>query len=90
MLTSCSEPVISQLCDGTGEERLQCLQALPAETLLNLTNQLGSWPSVQDGVLVLEEAVAQVSRGPSAVNSVPVIAGFMPEEGQSCVTCVWC
>ncbi|THU95962.1 alpha/beta-hydrolase [Dendrothele bispora CBS 962.96] len=77
------EPTISKLCDGTGEARLQCLQALPAETLLNLTTQLSSWPSVQDGVLVLEEAVAQVSRGPSAVNSVPVIAGFMPDEGQS-------
>ncbi|KAF5372235.1 hypothetical protein D9758_005062 [Tetrapyrgos nigripes] len=78
-----TKPFISQFCNGTGEERLQCLQALPAETLLNITTRLGSWPSVQDGVFVIEEAVAQVSRGSGAVNSVPVIAGFMPEEGQS-------
>jgi len=48
-----------------------------------MASTISQWPSVQDGVYVLEEAVAQVGRGPDAVNSVPVIAGFMPEEGQS-------
>ena len=73
---------MSQLCDGSGAERLKCLQELPAETLLNISTTL-SWPSVQDGIYVLEPAVEQVSKGPEAINSVPFLVGFMPDEGQS-------
>ncbi|KAL0581783.1 hypothetical protein V5O48_000260 [Marasmius crinis-equi] len=78
-----SAPVLAQFCNGTGTDRLECLQALPAETLLNVTMTLGSWTSVQDGVYVLDSAVNQVGEGAQAINSVPFLVGFMPDEGQS-------
>ncbi|KAE9404341.1 alpha/beta-hydrolase [Gymnopus androsaceus JB14] len=77
------EPFISPLCNGTGTELLQCLQALPADVVLNITNFAGSWSTVIDGVYALDSAVNQMALGPSAVNSVPFMLGFMPEEGQS-------
>ncbi|KAG7096415.1 hypothetical protein E1B28_003855 [Marasmius oreades] len=77
-------PVLAQFCDGTGTERLECLQALPAETLLNVTRStLPSWPSVQDGVYIVDSTVHQIGEGAGAVNSVPFLVGFMPDEGQS-------
>lgn len=76
-------PFLSPLCNGTGTVLLQCLQALPAETLLNVTNLAGSWNTVIDGVYALNSAVNQMALGPGAVNSVPFMLGFMPEEGQS-------
>lgn len=79
----CLEPFISPLCNGTGTELLQCLQALPADVLLNITDFAGSWSTVIDGVYALDSAVNQMALGPSAVNSVPFMLGFMPEEGQS-------
>lgn len=72
-------------CNSTGAARLACLQALPAETILNITNTVTTWVGVLDGVYVLNDSVSQVSQGPSGVNSVPYMAGFMPEEGQSFV-----
>ncbi|KAK1222929.1 hypothetical protein PQX77_014206 [Marasmius sp. AFHP31] len=69
-------------CNETGAERLECLQDLPAETLLNISTAL-SWPSVQDDIYVLEPAVEQVAKGAEAINSVPFLVGFMPDEGQS-------
>ncbi|KAJ3743674.1 alpha/beta-hydrolase [Lentinula detonsa] len=80
------EPYLTPLCDlkqQTGTELLQCLQALPAEVLLNITNFAGSWSTVLDGVYALDSAVNQMALGPDAVNSVPFMLGFMPEEGQS-------
>ncbi|KAI0030037.1 carboxylesterase [Vararia minispora EC-137] len=79
-------PTISQLCNQTGGERLACLRALPAETLLNLTQTLSSWPTVIDGVFSTNFSLAQLRLGPSAdgsVNPVRFMAGFMPDEGQS-------
>jgi hypothetical protein len=40
---------------------------------------------VLDGIYVPNDTVSQVSQGPSSVNSVPFIVGFLAEEGQSCV-----
>ncbi|KAE9405290.1 alpha/beta-hydrolase [Gymnopus androsaceus JB14] len=77
-------PFLDPLCNETsGAELLQCLQALPAETLLNITNFATSWNTIIDGVYAVAPAVEQMSLGPSAVNSVPFLLGFMPEEGQS-------
>ncbi|KAK7041570.1 hypothetical protein VNI00_009157 [Paramarasmius palmivorus] len=80
-----TDPAISQVCNSTGMERLECLQALPWEVLLNLTNIVTSWPSVQDGVYVIEAPLVQISEGPEAIHSVPFLLGFMPDEGQSWV-----
>ncbi|KAJ7138056.1 Alpha/Beta hydrolase protein [Mycena epipterygia] len=76
-------PSLNVYCNNTGAERLACLQALPADTLLNITNTVGSWLAVVDDVYTVNDTVSQVSQGPSGINSVPYIAGFMPEEGQS-------
>ncbi|KAJ7087586.1 alpha/beta-hydrolase [Mycena belliarum] len=76
-------PTLNAFCNNTGEERLACLQALPAETLLNITNTVASWNAVVDGVYTVDDTISQVSQGPSGINSVPFMAGFMPEEGQS-------
>ncbi|KIK54217.1 hypothetical protein GYMLUDRAFT_915535 [Collybiopsis luxurians FD-317 M1] len=76
-------PALRPFCNGTGVDLLQCLQALPAETLLNITNVAPSWTTIIDGVYAVDSAVHQMSLGPSAVNSVPFLLGFMPEEGQS-------
>ncbi|KAF5366642.1 hypothetical protein D9757_011882 [Collybiopsis confluens] len=77
------EPFLSPLCGGSGAEFLTCLRALPAGTLLNITNFVGAWTTVIDGVYALDSAVNQMAMGPDAVNSVPFMLGFMPEEGQS-------
>ncbi|KAF9063200.1 Alpha/Beta hydrolase protein [Rhodocollybia butyracea] len=78
-------PFLEPLCNGTtgGPELLRCLQALPEETLLNITNFATTWSTIIDGVYALAPAVQQMSLGPNAVNSVPFLLGFMPEEGQS-------
>ncbi|KAF7335662.1 Carboxylic ester hydrolase [Mycena venus] len=76
-------PALNVFCNSTGAERLACLQALPAETILNITNTVTSWNGVVDGVYVPNDTISQVSQGPSGVNSVSYMAGFMPEEGQS-------
>jgi hypothetical protein len=70
-------------CNSTGAARLACLQALPADTLLNITNTVTNWFPVIDGVYVPNDTLSQVKLGPGAVNSVTYMAGFMPEEGQS-------
>ncbi|KAJ6621489.1 Alpha/Beta hydrolase protein [Mycena sp. CBHHK59/15] len=67
----------------TGVERLACLQSLPAETLLNITNSVTTWEAVDDGIYTVNDTISQLSQAPSGVNSVPYMAGFMPEEGQS-------
>lgn len=72
-------------CNSTGAERLACLQGLPAETILNITNTVTTWLGVVDGVYVVNDTISQVSQGPAGVNSVSYMAGFMPEEGQSFV-----
>ncbi|KAJ3755852.1 alpha/beta-hydrolase [Lentinula raphanica] len=79
------EPYLSPLCDlqQSGTELLQCLQALPASTLLNITNYAQSWLTVLDGVYAVNSTLDQMALGADAVNSVPFLVGFMPEEGQS-------
>ncbi|KAF8173182.1 carboxylesterase [Mycena galopus ATCC 62051] len=69
-------PALNVYCNSTGAERLACLQALPADTVLNITNTVTTWMGVPDGVFPSKP-------GPSGVNSVSYMAGFMPEEGQS-------
>ncbi|KAJ7453137.1 alpha/beta-hydrolase [Mycena latifolia] len=76
-------PTLNAYCNSTGAERLACLQALPADTLLNITNTVTSWNAVVDGVYTVNDTISQVSQGPSGINSVSYMAGFMPEEGQS-------
>ncbi|KAJ3875320.1 alpha/beta-hydrolase [Lentinula edodes] len=76
-------PFLSPLCNETGTELLKCLQGLPANVLLNITNFAGSWSTVIDGIYALDSAVNQMALGSDAVNSVPFMLGFMPEEGQS-------
>ncbi|KAK7055757.1 carboxylic ester hydrolase [Favolaschia claudopus] len=76
-------PTLNQYCNSTGVERLACLQALPAETILNITNTVTSWSGVVDGVYVPDDTITQVNQGPGGVNSVAYMAGFMPDEGQS-------
>lgn len=78
-------PFLSPLCNETGTELLKCLQGLPANVLLNITNFAGSWSTVIDGIYALDSAVNQMALGSDAVNSVPFMLGFMPEEGQSYV-----
>ncbi|KAJ7251279.1 alpha/beta-hydrolase [Mycena rebaudengoi] len=76
-------PTLNLYCNNTGAERLACLQALPADTLLNITNIVTSWLPVVDGIYLVNDTLSQLSQGPSAINSVPFMAGFMPDEGQS-------
>ncbi|KAF7375397.1 Carboxylic ester hydrolase [Mycena sanguinolenta] len=76
-------PELNVFCNSTGAERLACLQALPADTILNITNTVTTWMGVVDGEYVVNDTVSQVSQGPSGVNSVAYMAGFMPEEGES-------
>ncbi|KAJ7074030.1 alpha/beta-hydrolase [Mycena amicta] len=76
-------PFLDVYCNSTGAERLACLQALPAETLLNITNNATTWVATIDGVYTINDTISQVSAGPSGINSVAYMAGFMPEEGQS-------
>lgn len=80
---STTVPYISEFCNNTGIERLECLQALPADTLLNITNYATSWLKVQDGIYATNSSVNLASQGPDALNSIHFMAGFMPEEGQS-------
>ncbi|KAL1986580.1 hypothetical protein VTN96DRAFT_6158 [Rasamsonia emersonii] len=75
-------PYLQPLCNNTGVERLQCLQALPAETLLNIS-QATSWETVVDGIYITDLPVAQVSKGRDAINPVHFMTGYMPEEAQS-------
>lgn len=79
------EPYIEPLCNGTGTARLECLQALPADTLLNVTSEGGSWSTVIDNDFTLDLHIAQIAKGRQAINSVNLMLGFMPEEGQSLV-----
>ncbi|EOD48922.1 putative carboxylesterase protein [Neofusicoccum parvum UCRNP2] len=76
-------PYIEPYCNSSGVERLECLQQLPADTLLNLTTQGGSWGSVIDNDYTLDVPIAQVSKGRQSINQVKLMMGFMPEEGQS-------
>ncbi|KAJ7080081.1 alpha/beta-hydrolase [Mycena crocata] len=76
-------PALNVYCNSTGAERLACLQALPADTLLNITNTATTWIGVVDGVYVVNDTISQVSQGKLGINSVAYMAGFMPDEGQS-------
>ncbi|KAH7059116.1 Alpha/Beta hydrolase protein [Macrophomina phaseolina] len=76
-------PYIEPYCNSTGVERLECLQQLSAETLLNITTQGGRWRTVIDNEYTLDIPIAQVAKGRSSINSVKLMLGFMPEEGQS-------
>ncbi|KAJ7706739.1 alpha/beta-hydrolase [Mycena rosella] len=78
-----SVPALSVYCNSTGAERLACLQALPADTLLNITNTATVWNAVIDGIYTVTDTISAVSQGRSGINSVSYMAGFMPEEGQS-------
>lgn len=76
-------PYIQPHCNSTRVERLECLQKLPTDTLLNITTQLSTWRTVIDGNYTLDIPIAQVAKGRQAINSVKFMLGFMPEEGQS-------
>ncbi|KAH8704918.1 putative carboxylesterase [Talaromyces proteolyticus] len=74
-------PYLQPLChNSTGEVRLKCLQAIPAETLLNISTR-SSWQTVIDNNYMPAQPVSLVSRGD--INAVNLILGFMPEEAQS-------
>jgi carboxylesterase type B len=75
-------PYLEPLCNGTGEERLKCLQAVPAETLRNISANT-PWQTVVDGIYIPELPVAQVSKGRDAINPVNFMVGFLPDEAQS-------
>jgi carboxylesterase type B len=76
-------PIVDTYCNGTGMARLACLQELPAETLLNLTQKGLGGQNVIDSVFMLDYPTAQVAKGPDAVVPVNYLVGFMPDEGQS-------
>ncbi|KAI5832677.1 alpha/beta-hydrolase [Schizophyllum commune Tattone D] len=77
-------PVIAEYCPGVnGTERLACLQNLPAETLLKMTETLSSWTTTDDGVYRIGSSVDRAASGAEGVNSVYYMAGFLPDEGQS-------
>ncbi|KIY49845.1 alpha/beta-hydrolase [Fistulina hepatica ATCC 64428] len=77
-------PYLDQYCNGAGEERLECLQALPAETLLNITySEVATWQTVVDGIYVPDIPISQVAKGRPYINTVKYLSGFMPEEAQS-------
>ncbi|PYH93417.1 carboxylesterase [Aspergillus ellipticus CBS 707.79] len=78
-------PVLDRYCNNTGYERLQCLQELPAETLLNLTySELTSWETVVDGIYALDMPWAQVAKGqPLISRNIKYLSGHMVEEAQS-------
>ncbi|KAL1671686.1 Alpha/Beta hydrolase protein [Schizophyllum commune] len=77
-------PVIAEHCPGVnGTERLACLQDLPAETLLKMTETLSSWTTTDDGVYRTGPSVDRAASGAEGVNSVHYMAGFLPNEGQS-------
>ena len=80
-------PFIDKLCPhATGAVRLECLQSLPAETLLQITEtNVTSWTSVIDGVYLEDMPIAQLAKGQKYVNNVKFMAGYMPDEYQSLV-----
>ncbi|RAL02798.1 carboxylesterase [Aspergillus ibericus CBS 121593] len=78
-------PVLDRYCNNTGYERLQCLQELPAETLLNLTySELTSWKTIVDQIYVPDIPWAQLAKGqPYISRNIKYLSGHMPEEAQS-------
>ncbi|PWY67218.1 carboxylesterase [Aspergillus sclerotioniger CBS 115572] len=78
-------PVLNKYCNNTGYERLQCLQELPAETLLNLTySELTSWKTIVDQIYVPDISWAQLAKGqPYISRNIKYLSGHMPEEAQS-------
>ncbi|KAL1741512.1 Alpha/Beta hydrolase protein [Schizophyllum fasciatum] len=77
-------PAIGKHCPGVnGTERLSCLQGLPAETLLGITESLTSWTTTDDGVYRTGKSFERAAAG--NVNSVPYLTGFLPDEGQSLI-----
>ncbi|CRG84495.1 hypothetical protein PISL3812_01776 [Talaromyces islandicus] len=73
-------PYLQPLCNSTGNALLKCLRGIPAETLLNVSSK-ASWQTVIDPVYMPEQPLSLVSQG--KINSVNLMLGFMPEEGQS-------
>ena len=80
-------PFIDNLCpNATGEVRLECLQSLPTEALLELTEtNVTSWTSVVDGIYFEDMSIAQLAKGRQYVNKVKFMAGYMPNEYQSLI-----
>lgn len=79
-------PYIQQHCNGTnstGTPRLACLQDLSADTLLEISAHLPTWPTAVDGIYLFDYSIAQLAKGRISVNKVNFMAGFMPEESQS-------
>jgi carboxylesterase type B len=77
-------PSVQQLCkNSTGEARLECLQAIPAETLLNASSNASAWQTVIDHVYMTDQPVSLVSQGIDAINPINFLIGYMPEEAQS-------
>ncbi|PYI02345.1 alpha/beta-hydrolase [Aspergillus sclerotiicarbonarius CBS 121057] len=78
-------PVLNRYCNNTGYERLQCLQELPAETLLNLTySELTSWKTIVDQIYVPDIPWAQLAKGQPYINrNIKYLSGHMPEEAQA-------
>ncbi|OOF92572.1 hypothetical protein ASPCADRAFT_399394 [Aspergillus carbonarius ITEM 5010] len=79
-------PYIEPLCNGTAAHRASCLRALPAETLLDISNNSISWYTVIDGRYSADYTQARYGLGARYINSVNVLAGNMLEEFQSLAT----
>ncbi|RAK98150.1 carboxylesterase [Aspergillus ibericus CBS 121593] len=79
-------PYIERFCNGTTAQRASCLRSLPAETLLNITNNSISWYTVMDGHYSADYTQARYGLGAQYINSVNVMAGNMLEEYQSLAT----
>jgi len=79
-------PLLEPLCDGSATAA--CLRALPADVLLKATaDNAYAWAySVVDDVWLEKAPIEQVALGAAHVNSVPLMTGFLPDEGQSFLT----
>ncbi|GLA27314.1 carboxylesterase [Aspergillus phoenicis ATCC 13157] len=79
-------PYIGEFCNGTATQRASCLRSLPAETLLDITNNSISWYTVIDGHYSADYTQARYALGAQYINSVNVLTGNMLEEYQSLAT----
>ncbi|OJI80473.1 hypothetical protein ASPTUDRAFT_78529 [Aspergillus tubingensis CBS 134.48] len=81
-----AQPYIEKFCNGTATQRASCLRSLPAETLLDISNNSISWYTVIDGHYSADYTQARYALGAQYINSVNVLTGNMLEEYQSLAT----
>lgn len=79
-------PYIERFCNGTATQRASCLRSIPAETLLDISNNSISWYTVIDGHYSADYTQARYALGAQYINSVNVLTGNMLEEYQSLAT----